>query len=58
MKSKLTWALAACVILGAIALCVAQTQTDPQKTAPKRKSFAGFGMREEPPAPDPSTELH
>lgn len=51
MKSKPTWTLVACVILGAIAICVAQTQTAPKKPAPKRGGFAGFGMREQPPAP-------
>jgi hypothetical protein len=57
MKSRLTWILAACAILGAIAICMAQTQTGPKAPAePKRGGagrggFAGFGGRNEAPAP-------
>lgn len=52
MKRNLTLTLIVCVILGAVAICIAQTKTNAKaKPVPKRGGFPGFGGFREEPAP-------
>ncbi len=52
MRGKTIPTLVACAVLGAVAICVAQTQTNPGAPAGARRGgFGGFGGRGEAPAP-------